>query len=113
MNKYCDWIGKPDCKVKAVKSQKKFFIDNIPDDEDYQKVLEYTKKHNEKYYWMIRFLAGTGMRIRELLSVTKKDLQSGFIEIHSKGKERRIIFPKSLAEESANYFSQRKEEEYS
>lgn len=112
MNKYCDWIGKPECKVKPVKGQKRFFVDNIPNDEEYQKVLDFTKTHNLKYYWMIRFLAGTGMRISELLSVTKKDLQNGYIEIHSKGKERRIIIPKSLSEESAEYFSQRKEEEY-
>ncbi len=63
MNKYADFIGKSDCKVKNVREQSRFFIENIPEDDEYNRLLEYCKRNNEKYYWILRFLGGTGKNL--------------------------------------------------
>ena len=103
LNKYADFIGHPEYKVKKLKIQSKTYVENIPNDEDYKKLLEYFFKTNIKHYWMLRFLAGTGVRCSELLKIKKSDLKRGFAEFHSKGKERRILIPRNLLEESKDY----------
>lgn len=112
MNKYADFIGKSDCKVKNVREQSRFFIENVPEDDEYNRLLEYCKRNNEKYYWIVRFLGGTGVRISELARLKKSHLQKGYAEMHSKGKERRILIPKNLIQESAYFFKDKKDDDY-
>ena len=48
------------------------------------------KRDDEKYYAILRTLAGTGIRIGELSYITVETLQDGIAEVHNKGKTREI-----------------------
>lgn len=111
MNRYAEFVGKTDCKVKTQKTQKKFYLENVPDDDEYNTLLAYFKEHNLKYYWIVRYLAGTGVRISELVRLKGKCLKLGYADMHSKGKERRILIPKNLIEESLSFFGNIADEE--
>jgi len=62
------------------------------------------KQQDKTCYFVIRFLASTGMRISELLCITSKDIKIGYIDILSKNhKERRVYFPTNLTIEAQKW----------
>lgn len=111
LNKYADFIGKPTEKIKRIKIQKRLYVENVPNDAEYQKVCEYAKEHNIRDYWIIRFLAGTGMRVSELTKLKGTCLIDGCAQMHSKGKQRVILIPKHLIKESEAFFQGKKADE--
>lgn len=111
MNRYAEFVGRPDCKIKTKRTQKRFYLDDVPDDDEYNTLLAYLKEHNLKHYWIVRYLAGTGVRISELVRLKGSCLRLGYADMHSKGKERRILIPKNLIEESRPFFGNIKDEE--
>lgn len=105
MNKFCDFCGMPECKVKSVKIHKCATVENVITREQCQKMLDGLKADGkEKGYWMIMFLSRTGARVSELVKMDKKCLDKGVCEIWTKGKIRRILIPDWLIEESRSYF---------
>lgn len=64
MNKFCDFKGMPECKVKSIKIHKNTTVENVITKEQCQKMLDGLKADgNEKGYWMIMFLSRTGARV--------------------------------------------------
>lgn len=111
MNKFCDFKGVPECKVKSVKIHKSTTVENVITKEQCQKMLDGLKKDgNEKGYWMIMFLSRTGARVSELVMMDKKSLSNGVFETWTKGKIRKILIPDLLIEDSKDYFSKVKGE---
>lgn len=105
MNKFCDFAGMPECKVKSVKIHKGTTVENVITKEQCQRMLDGLKSDgNEKGYWMVMFLSRTGARVSELIVMDKKSLNKGVCEIWTKGKIRKILIPDWLIEESRNYF---------
>ena len=105
MNKFCDFAGMPECKVKSVKIHKSTTVENVITKEQCQKMLNGLKEDgNEKGYWMIMFLSRTGARVSELIKMDKKCLEKGVFELWTKGKIRKILIPDWLIEESRSYF---------
>lgn len=107
LNKYADFIGRPQEKIKRIKIQKQLYVENVPNDEEYGRVCEYARQHNQKAYWLVRFLAGTGMRISELTKLKGICLIEGCARMHSKGKQRLILIPKNLIEDSKEFFREK------
>ena len=105
LNKYLETIGKNELKNKFVKVQEESFLENVISDKEY----EYFKDHlrNEpdlKCYFAIRFMAATGARVSELLSLRVEHVHAGFYDIFSKGgKVRRIYIPHKLQEETLRW----------
>lgn len=105
MNKYCDFLGKPECKVKGVKIHKQNNVENVITLEEYQYFLECLKRdEKEKIYFIVKFLACTGARVSELLRLEKSCLETGEAVLWTKGKIRKILIPKSLIKEGKTYF---------
>lgn len=102
LTKYCKYKGLPE-KIKLVKEQKKTHVENVITGEQYKELMNCLKKDNKRWYFHILLLAKTGMRISEALRVTKKDILSGKVTMHSKGHMRTIYFPKSLIEEMGDF----------
>ena len=111
LNKYADFIGRSQEKIKRIKVQKQLYVENVPNDEEYGRVCEYARKHNQKAYWLVRFLAGTGMRISELTKLKGICLIDGCAKMHSKGKQRIILIPKNLIKDSRDFFQMKKADE--
>ena len=105
MNRYCEFAGKTECKVKGIKIHKKSSVDNVITEDQYKKMIDGLKRDgNEKGYWMVEYLAKTGARGSEFIRMDKKCLETGVCEIWTKGKIRRILIPRQLIEQSRSYF---------
>lgn len=105
MNQYCDFAGKPECKVKSIKIHKQNTVENVPTLEEYEHLIKCLKEDgNMKTYWMIQFLAKTGARVSEFIRFERLHLEKGEVTLWTKGKVRRILIPFNLIEESRDYF---------
>lgn len=105
MNVYCDFIGRPQCKVKNIRVHNRTTLENVITIEEYKYFLDCLKAEGkQKLYYMIKFMAGTGCRASELVSLEKKCLKTGEQSLWSKGKVRRILIPCGLIKESRHYF---------
>lgn len=109
LNQFLVWSGREDCCVKIRSSSRRKRVENVLDREEYERLLNYLqKKDDEKYYAILRTLAGTGIRIGELCYITVESLQEGIAEVHNKGKTREIYMSKSLRRELMRYCRRRK-----
>lgn len=84
--------------IKRPKITKSLSVENIPTLAEYKKLLDYLKSINELYYWQIRILAATGMRVSEFIKITWADVINGDVVIKGKGsKFRRVFFPAEIS----------------
>ena len=107
INKYLEFLGKDNLKLKYIKIQQKTYLENVISDADYEffktKLL---KDENYEWYFVIRFLAATGARVSELIQFKFEHLSRGFIDLYTKsGKIRRIFIPKKLRTKALEYYS--------
>ena len=106
LNSYCDFIGKEECKVKNVKIHNPSSVENVPTLQEYYYFLECLRRDNHmKLYWILRFIAQTGVRSSELVRLEKSCLSTGSFSMWSKGKIRKILIPSKLIKESREYFN--------
>lgn len=109
LNQFLTWFGREDCCVKIRSSFRRKRVENVLDREEYEKLLKYLqKKDDKKYYAILRTLAGTGIRIGELCYITVETLQEGIAEVHNKGKTREIYMSESLRQELIRYCTRQK-----
>ena len=92
-------------RVQMVRIQQKSFLENVISQADY----EYFKKclirdGNLLYYFVIRIMSTTGLRISELIQVQVEDIKRGYMDLYSKGnKVRRIYIPKNVRKDCLNW----------
>ena len=108
INKYLEYIGRPDMKIKMVKTPKSSFLDHVISNEDY---LFFKNKlqgeEDRRWYFIVWTLAATGARIGELVRIRREHVRTGYYDIYSKGgKIRRIHLPKRLREELLAWIGQ-------
>lgn len=103
-NNYLNFAGHKDFLVKTERLQKRHYPENIIDKEDYRKMLDYAKESGRsKYYYMMRTLALTGIRISELSDCTVESLAKGKFVTSNKGKIREVYLPDKLVKELNEY----------
>lgn len=102
MNKYLEFIKKPNLKIKAVKVQQRTFLENVISDADYVFLKRKLKQEdNKQWYFIVRFLGATGARISELIKIKVEHVELGYIDLYTKGgKIRRIYIPLTLRKEA-------------
>jgi site-specific recombinase XerD len=102
MNKYLDFLGKGQLKLKAVKVQQKNFLENVISNADYKFLKKQLKKDgNMEWYFVVWYLAATGARVSELIQIKVEHIEIGFFDLYSKGgKLRRLYIPKRLQKET-------------
>ncbi len=99
VNRYLDWIGQADCKVKFIKVQRQIFLREEKDlkEWEYRKLLEEAnRKSNKQLAVLLQTIAMTGIRISELQYITIEGMKAGRIDVANKGKIRTILLPKEL-----------------
>lgn len=108
INKYLEFIGCPDLKLKTVKTPKSSFLDHVISNEDY--LFYKSKLRGEKdlrWYYIVWTLAATGARISELVQIKKEHVRTGYYDIYSKGgRVRRIYLPIRLRNELLDWIDQ-------
>ena len=97
INCYLQSIKKPKLQLSFVKVQK-IFLQNVISKADYEYFKAcLIKDGHKKWYFVVRFLATTGVRVSELVKFRAEHVVLGYFDIYSKGtKMRRIYIPKSL-----------------
>lgn len=94
--KLAEFQKKP-IKLRRVKIPRTLHTENVPTEEEYQRLLEWLDKNNPRYAFMVRLMATTGCRISELLQFTYEDVVAGTVELKGKGnKYRRFFFTKEM-----------------
>lgn len=97
INKYLDFIKKPELKVKYLRIQQTSYSDenNILTINDYYALCNATKE-NSREHLILNTICSTGIRVSELEFFTVEAIKKGHVEIMNKGKIRRIIIPEKL-----------------
>ena len=102
LNKYLEFVRKEKLKLKFVKVQQKNFLENVISDADYRFLKRKLKEDGHKeWYFVVWFMAATGARVSELLQIKVEHVESGYLDMYSKGgKVRRLYIPKTLRQEA-------------
>ena len=108
INSYLDFIEYPGIRLKGLRIQQKPFLDNIISQEDYEKLRDALLRDGELFWhFVVRYLTCTGARISELRQFTVEAVQTGFLDLLSKGQKlRRIYIPSSLQKDSLQWLAQ-------
>lgn len=100
---YMQWY---ELKVKTLKIQRRIFADKETEltKFEYEKLLTAAKeRQNDRLYYLMQTIAGTGVRVSELKYVTVDAITSGKATINCKGKIRQIFLPKALCKMLKKY----------
>ena len=108
INRYLEYIGKPNLRLKFIKVQQRLFLENVISDADYvffKKKLN--KEQNLEWYFVVRFLCATGARVSELIKIKVEHVKLGYIDLYAKGgKVRRIYIPITLRKETIKWLEE-------
>ena len=112
LNKYLDFVHKPQFHLKSVKVQQRTYLENVISNADYTFLKNKLKKeNNQEWYFVVRFLAATGARVSELVQLKVEHVNVGYYDIYTKGgKIRRLFIPKKLRDEAQEWLSTNKRE---
>jgi phage integrase len=95
IERFSKWLKKP-IELKRPKIKRKLDVNNVPIEEEYNRLLEYLKaKNNKDYYFFIKVLGTTGARLSEFQQFTWEDIISGEVTLKGKGNKYRRFFSKS------------------
>lgn len=112
LNKYLKYLNLNNLCLKQIKTQKNFVIYKKMSVTDLQRLLRIAKREKRMQdYWIIMTLARTGIRISELKYFTVENLKKenkNTFHYKSKGKERDVVVPKSLAMDLRKYAREQK-----
>ncbi len=104
VNKFLKWLDLKDMTVKKIKMQVKQSNEEILSLSDYKRLLRFAKRSGDgQLYLIMKVLAMTGIRISELRYFKIENLDSNYIKVFNKGKERRIIVRQDLMREIKHY----------
>lgn len=105
INCYLEYEKKEHWKLPSVRIQQKPFLENVISEADYLYFKNQLREHGELYwYFVVRFLTATGARISELLQIKIEHVQTGYLDLYSKGgKLRRIYIPAALQKEALQW----------
>lgn len=92
-------------ELKRPKLKRKLDVNNVPTEDEYNRLLNYLKeKSNKDYYFFVKVLGTTGARLSEFQQFTWEDIISGEVTLRGKGnKYRRFFFQKQLQQEAKAY----------
>lgn len=109
LNSLLDFLGWSDCKVKAIKQQKKVYCAEEKElsKAEYMRLLEAAKK-KPQLQLVMQTICGTGIRVSELRFFTVEDVKRGEVLVNCKGKSRTILIPGKLRKLLLDYAQKEK-----
>ena len=106
VNQFFAFLGWEDCKVKALKLQRKLFRDDRREltREEYQRLLDAAHGlGRERLALLLETICSTGIRVSEVKYITVEAAHAGRAEISLKGKLRTILLPGKLCRKLKKY----------
>ena len=97
LNCYFDYIGRNDCRVKAIKQQRQTFSseDKELTKAEYERLLK-AAKSKPRLCLLMQAICSTGIRVSEHKFITVEAAKAGYAEVRMKGKHRIVFLPKKL-----------------
>lgn len=104
MNAYFKYIKFTGFEFHRSKEQKKTYCNEAINEAQYAKLITWAKDNAPKVWLIAKVIAGTGVRVSELINLKTETLNQGYADIIGKGnKLRRIYYPEKLVNEIRNY----------
>ncbi len=106
VNQLFSFLGWEDCKVKALKIQRKLFRDDRREltREEYQRLLDAAHGlGRERLALLLETICATGIRVSEVKYITVEAARAGRAEVSLKGKLRTILLPGKLCRKLKKY----------
>lgn len=112
-NAYCTMAGDSGSRLRTLRIHQAPAVSNVISEREYQKLLDgLARDQNWRWYFGIKLLAVTGVRVSEFVRLRKSDFDRGYAEMWTKGKMRRIFIPKSLQREARQYYSTLRDDDH-
>ena len=111
VNQFFAVLGWEECKVKALKIQRRLFRDDRREltREEYQRLLDAAHGlGRERLALLLETICATGIRVSEVKYITVEAAHAGRAEISLKGKLRTILLPGKLCRKLKKYARQQK-----
>ncbi|MBQ6999504.1 MAG: tyrosine-type recombinase/integrase [Oscillospiraceae bacterium] len=104
INTYLLFIGRPDCRVKTIKQQRRVFI---PEEKEltkgeYGRLLKAAER-KPRLYLLMQTICSTGIRVSEHRFITVEAAKTGYAEVRMKGKHRTVFLEKKLCKALLRY----------
>ena len=106
LDRFFDFMGWSDCKVKHLKLQRRLFRDDSREltKAEYERLIETAEGlGKERLALLMESICGTGIRVSEVQYLTVEAAQQGKVEIYLKGKVRTILIPGKLCKKLLKY----------
>lgn len=112
LNSYLEYVGNTEIRIPMIRVQQKLYLENVISEADYEYMKQCLVRDGEwLYYFLIRYMAATGMRVSEVTKVTVEDVRAGQKDLYSKdNKVRRIYIPKCLKEDTLRWLKRENRE---
>ena len=109
VNSFLLFIGRSDCKVKALKLQRQVFCAEEKEltKAEYEKLLKAAEK-NEQLRLVMQTICATGIRVSELRFFTVEAVKCGEVIVSCKAKTRTIFIPGKLRKRLLDYAGKQK-----
>jgi len=111
VNAYLRFLGKTDCRLKALRIQKRSFREQEKEltVEEYQRLIHTARSiKKERLALLLEVIGSTGIRVSEVAYITVQAAQTGQTEISLKGKIRTILLPGKLCRKLLKYAKKQK-----
>lgn len=111
LDRFLDFIGRSECKVKHLKLQRRLFRDDTREltKREYERLIETAKElGKQRLSLLMEAICSTGIRVSEVQYLTVEAAQRGKAEIRMKGKLRTILIPKKLCRKLLKYAKKHK-----
>ena len=111
LNRFLDFLGYGNCKVKALRIQRRLFRENRKEltRQEYDRLLSTARAQGkERLALLMEAICATGIRVSEVRYITAEAVREGRTEIALKGKIRTILLPGKLCRKLEKYARQKK-----
>lgn len=111
LNRFLDFLGYGNCKVKALRIQRRLFRENRKEltRQEYDRLLSTARAQGkERLALLMEAICATGIRVSEVKYLTVEAAQAGRAEISLKGKIRTILIPAKLCRKLLKYSKKQK-----
>lgn len=97
LNCYFDYIGRNDCRVKALKQQRQAFSREEKEltKAEYERLLK-AAENKPRLCLLMQTICSTGIRVSEHKFITVEAAKAGYAEVRLKGKNRVVFLPQKL-----------------
>ena len=111
LNRFLDFIGCSDCRVRTLRIQRKLFRRQEREltRAEYERLVQTAeRKGQQRLALLLEAIAATGIRVSEVKYLTVEAARAGRAEISLKGKIRVILLPNKLCRKLLKYAKKQK-----